>query len=154
MTSRYDFTSEWLIRAPSGACADAVDALLDGESWWPGVRLHSDAPLAPGAVIQMTVMSPLGYRLRVSARVDRYRRGEYLSTTAVGDLAGAGEVRLHEEQRRTRITIRWTVAPARRWMRLASPVARPLFRLAHAVVMRRGEAGLRRRTVSASTDGS
>jgi hypothetical protein len=145
---RYAFTSRWRIPATPEACWTVTERMLrpGGASWWPGVRV-AEAPiaLAPGEELTLVVQTPLGYRLRIRLTLGEVSRPHRLVARSAGDLAGEGAVTLAAVGAAgTIVDVRWEVATHRRWMNATAPVLRPAFVLAHAVVMRAGERGLRR----------
>lgn len=89
----------------------------------------------------LDVRSPVGYRLRITVTIAEVEPGRLIAAVSDGDLAGSGSVRLaaDEDGDETIVRIRWSVATTRPWMNRTAPVLAPVFRLAHALVMRRGE---------------
>ncbi len=53
-----------------------------------------------------------------------------------GTIRGSGRWTLEPTSRGTAVRFAWTVAPAARWLRLLTPVARPAFEAGHAAVVR------------------
>lgn len=157
MRRDYAFTSHWLVPATVEQCWDLCErSLTTGVvPWWSAVRLEPrTTPLAPGDVVRLRVRSPWGYRLRVALTITDLCPPWTLAAVSDGDLVGRGSLRLAPDEpsggARTRLTWVWEVSLVRRWMRLASPVLRPAFAAAHAIVMRRGERGLVARLTGAS----
>ncbi|WP_146362126.1 hypothetical protein [Arthrobacter yangruifuii] len=121
-----------------------------------------------GTTVRLQFQAAPGYRLSVTIHPTRALRPRSIEFDAGGDLAGTGRIRLFpvsspapampagtagaqpriETRPRmetvTRMEIDWRVMPTRRWMQVLTPVARPVFTAAHALLMRRGERGLRR----------
>jgi hypothetical protein len=64
---------------------------------------------------------------------------------AHGDLDGTGVWRLFEEEAATRVTYDWKVHTTKRWMNAIAPLARPLFKRNHDIVMGWGGEGLAHR---------
>jgi hypothetical protein len=60
---------------------------------------------------------------------------------ADGELAGTGRWRFFDG-RDTAVTYEWNVRTTRPWMNVLAPVARPVFRWNHNVVMHQGGQGL------------
>ncbi|RKS89464.1 hypothetical protein DEU37_1778 [Microbacterium sp. AG790] len=148
MSREYAFTSHWLVPASADECWRLCErSLTTGVvAWWPAVRVEPQPhPPTPGDVVRLQVRSPWGYRLRVALTITAATPPRLLAAASTGDLAGRGSLRLTPEGgaagARTRLTWVWEVALVRRWMRVASPVLRPAFAAAHAIVMRRGERG-------------
>jgi hypothetical protein len=64
---------------------------------------------------------------------------------AVGELSGTGRWRFAQEGEATRVRYEWDVRTTKPWMNLLAPLARPLFKWNHDVVMEWGAQGLARR---------
>jgi hypothetical protein len=84
----------------------------------------------------------LGYSLSFVADVVRSEPPRVGEARVSGQLDGTGRWELGEDAGGTRLTWTWQVTPRVRWLRLLSPLARPLFSWAHADLMRRGRRGL------------
>lgn len=125
-----------------------ADPAFTWPRWWPGVVARQVAPALDGLVgsaARTAFRSPLRYWLVLDLRVVAADPPHRVVMGARGDLVGRATARLTQEApERTRLDIRWDVIPARRWMRCAGPLLAPLFRAAHATVMRDGERGLAR----------
>jgi hypothetical protein len=61
---------------------------------------------------------------------------------ALGELAGKGLWQLSSEGDVTMARYDWQVETTKRWMNLLTPIARPIFKWNHDVVMRWGAEGL------------
>ncbi|WP_229959248.1 hypothetical protein [Arthrobacter sp. zg-Y750] len=159
MPGLYNLPSCWLLPAgPEEIWALVAGSDMSWPRWWPGCTLEelTTAPeaatgtddarlLATTAALQFR--AALGYRLSISIRPTRADFPRLIEFDAGGDLVGTGRIRLAPDPRvpqRTRMLIDWRVTPTRPWMRLLTPVARPVFTAAHSMLMRRGEQGLRR----------
>ena len=77
--------------------------------------------------------------------VDRVERPGLMEGTASGELAGSGRWRLIEDRGVTAVIYEWDVRTTKRWMNLLAPLARPVFKWNHDVVMGWGGEGLARR---------
>lgn len=138
----YRFQTTWRIEA---SASDAFRVLNDIErypAWWPEIK---EARLISEARADVRVRAALPYTLHI--RLQKEIADEpagILRTSLSGDLEGwsswsispvGGEcwLRFHEE-----------VVTTRRLMNALAPIARPLFRLNHSLMMRHGERGLRR----------
>ena len=71
-------------------------------------------------------------------------RPHALAGEASGELEGTGRWSLLEDDGNTVVIYDWRVRTTKRWMNLASPVARPIFKWNHDRVMRWGGEGLAR----------
>jgi hypothetical protein len=69
----------------------------------------------------------------------------FIEGEAVGELTGTGRWRLAEREGITEVRYDWNVSTTKAWMNLLAPVARPLFKWNHDVVMNWGAEGLARR---------
>ncbi|WP_203138379.1 hypothetical protein [Microbacterium sp. JZ31] len=147
MRADYSFESRWAVPAPPGRCWREIERTVTGASgaWWPGVRVERPASaLTPGASVVLAVRAPLGYRLRCTLRITAIESDSSLDADSSGDLVGHGAIRIRPTGDGSAIEIRWDVTVQRAWMRMLSPVLRPVFAAAHGMVMRMGERGLRR----------
>ena len=68
-------------------------------------------------------------------------RRDLIEADAHGELAGTGRWRFFDE-RETAVTYEWNVRTTKPWMNVAAPLARPIFRWNHNVVMHQGGEGL------------
>jgi hypothetical protein len=138
--SRYRFHGTWRLPAEPRAVFAALAALDSYPAWWPQVRCAQPRDVDTCAI---TIRSVLPLTLRFEAH--RQRRDDaagVLQAGLTGDLVGysrwtvvpqaVGSAALFEEH----VELRHPVAG-----RL--PVLRPALVANHAVMMRRGEAGLR-----------
>lgn len=66
-----------------------------------------------------------------------------LVAESTGDLVGRGSLDVTEDGPGSALTWTWEVETHRPWMRITGPLLRPVFVLAHTLVMRRGERGFR-----------
>ena len=64
---------------------------------------------------------------------------------ACGDVEGVGRWSFTSEGPLTVARYDWQVRPTARWMRILTPLARPLFRWNHDILMKQGAQGLTRR---------
>ncbi|MBO3662473.1 hypothetical protein [Microbacterium stercoris] len=145
----YSFRTIWRVAAPAETVRAELTRVAARESggWWPGFRVVEPASLEPGSVVRVVVTAPFGYRLRVALEVTE-ATDRTVAARSTGDLEGAGRVEISSEGSGSAVRFTWEVAARRRWMRASGPVLRPVFALAHALVMRAGERGLRRAVAS------
>ncbi|SFQ67772.1 Polyketide cyclase / dehydrase and lipid transport [Amycolatopsis arida] len=140
----YRFHVVWSIDAPVPRVADALTDLAGYPSWWPDVRAvcRVDDDTA-----EVRCRSALPYELRlwlrrVEQRVERDHRRGRLRVALTGDLEGFVGCVLTGRPGGTRLDIVQQVVVRKPVLRWLSPLARPLFRANHAVMMRRGRHGL------------
>jgi len=147
--SDYEFVSHWNIAAPIDDAYAAIEDANSWPEWWRGVL--SSVELKPGDAngiggIRRTVWkSALPYKLEFDSEVVRVERNKVIEVRAFGHLDGRGLWQLEPDgDDKTRVRYDWTVKTTKAWMNLLSPIARPLFRWNHDVIMRWGEDGLNR----------
>ena len=81
------------------------------------------------------------YPVRFETRITTIERPFLIEAEAEGELAGTGRWRFFDG-RDTAVTYEWNVRTTRPWMNVLTPVARPVFRWNHNVVMHQGGRGL------------
>ncbi|PFG43670.1 hypothetical protein ATJ88_2376 [Isoptericola jiangsuensis] len=152
----FRLVSTWLLRAPAPVVWRLLaDPGFTWPGWWPLLRTvdthprtDADGRAAPGASVTLRVRSPAGRALQVRLALDAVTPpGDvdgvgHARFTADGDLAGTALVVVRPVPGGCVVALRWDVTPAADHPGLAAH--RHLSTLAHAAVMRAGEAGLRR----------
>lgn len=141
----YSFLTTWILDAPRDAVWEAIYEIERWPAWWPGVRRvekleHGDAD-GIGAVYRHEWRSVIPYPVRFETRITRIEPQQLIEAEAHGELAGTGRWRFFGD-RETAVTYEWNVRTTRPWMNLLAPVARPVFRWNHNVVMHQGGQGL------------
>ena len=146
----YDFLSDW--RFEQTTLNEVADILEDTASlplWWPelfkSVRIVKPGTIhSLGQVAACACRARLPYTLRFTYTVteERYPNGSTIEST--GDLVGRGIWRLNARESGVDVTYSWRVVLEKSWLRLISPLFRPLLAWNHAWSMERGEEGLRR----------
>nr|WP_235022918.1 SRPBCC family protein [Amycolatopsis alkalitolerans] len=139
----YRFRDTWVIGAPVPVVFDAVVDLENYPRWWPDVRSvrQIDEDTA-----ELVCRASLPYGLTI-----RMRRAEQNESTGRlrvhldGDLEGLLAASILRHPAGSTLEIVQQVVVRKPLLRRLSPVARPLFRLNHALMMRRGLTGLRAR---------
>ena len=172
MPGLYILPSSWLLDAtPEAVWETVASPEMSWPRWWPGCTLqdlatdpYADTADPAGQLLVTTVRlqfrAALGYRLSITIQPTSAARPHSIDFDAGGDLVGTGRIRLfpvpadtpgptqgepvHAILPQTRMDIDWRVRPTQRWMRVLTPVARPVFSAAHSLLMRQGERGLRR----------
>jgi hypothetical protein len=150
---QYDFLSEW--RFEETTLNEVADILEDTASlprWWPelfkSVRIVKPGTgHSLGQVAECACRARLPYTLRFTYTVteERYPNGSTIDST--GDLVGRGIWRLSARANGVDVTYSWRVLLEKSWLRLISPLLRPLLAWNHSWSMARGEEGLRREIV-------
>lgn len=142
MAHRYVFRSEWRIPAPPD---EVYATLADVESyptWWHQVR---GARWLDDNSGELVCRSLLPYDLRfVITREVEDPVGRVLRGRLVGDLTGESQWTIGAEDGGSLAVFDENVAVGSGMLRAAGLVARPALKFNHALMMRSGEAGLRR----------
>jgi uncharacterized protein YndB with AHSA1/START domain len=142
----YGFLTTWLLEAPRG---DVFQAIWDSErwpDWWRGVEsvktIEEGDDEGVGSLGRYVWRSRLPYRLEFDVRITRVERPRLMEGTSAGELAGTGRWQLFEEDGITAAVYDWNVRTTAPWMNLLAPLARPVFKWNHDVVMRWGGEGI------------
>jgi hypothetical protein len=148
----YSFTTHWSFDAPIEPVWNAIRLAREWPDWWPGVErvveIQPGREHGLGAVHRSTWKSKLPYRLTFDSHVTRVEPPVLYEIEATGQLEGHGLWTLSAAGPMTHVRYDWQVSANKWWMRLLAPVARPLFRWNHDVIMRWGQEGLARKLKS------
>jgi hypothetical protein len=141
----YAFLTTWILDAPQEDIWQAIYAIERWPDWWRGVRrverLAQGDGNGVGSLYRHEWRSVIPYPVRFETRITRIEPPHLIEADAEGELAGTGRWRFFSG-RETAVTYEWNVRTTRPWMNLAAPVARPIFRWNHNVVMHQGGEGL------------
>jgi uncharacterized protein YndB with AHSA1/START domain len=128
---------------------EVFQAIWDSDrwpSWWRGVEsvvtLEEGDDEGVGSLGRYVWKSRLPYRLEFDTRITRVERPYTMEGQASGELAGTGRWQLFEEEGVTAAVYDWNVRTTAPWMNLLAPLARPVFKWNHDVVMRWGGEGI------------
>lgn len=149
----YRFLTCWLLAAPREAVFDAVWLSERWPEWWPGVVAAvetdpGDPVTGIGRRGSYEWRSRIPYPVRFDVVATRVERPWLLEGAATGGMVGTGRWRLFAEEGAegplTAVLYEWNVRPTAAWMRALTPIAAPLLRWNHDLLMRRGAEGLAR----------
>ncbi len=147
--ARYRFLTTWLLDAPRRRAWDELNDPVSWPQWWKGVeRVEERDPgddRGVGSRYAIAWRSRIPYPLEFEFHVDEVEPPHRMAGRAFGELEGTGVWRLWEEGGLTAVVYDWQVATTKPWMNAVAPVARPVFRWNHDVVMRQGGEGLAHR---------
>lgn len=147
--SEYRFLTIWQLEAPLAAVCKAIENSLAWPEWWPGVEKVEELSAGDadgiGSVRRYTWKGRLPYRLTFDVQVTHMELQTMVEGVASGDVIGIGRWSFANDGALTVARYEWQVRPTALWMRLLSPVASPLFRWNHDILMRQGGEGLARR---------
>ena len=144
--ARYSFVTTWILDAPRDLVWDAIYEIERWPEWWRGVcsveKLEDGQDDdGVGALYRHEWRSVIPYPVRFETRITRIDEPHVIEADADGELAGTGRWRFFSGSE-TAVTYEWNVRTTRPWMNAVAPIARPVFRWNHNVVMRQGGEGL------------
>jgi hypothetical protein len=152
----YRFVTIWKAEAPLEAVWNEIYHSERWPEWWKGVEevveLKKGDDLGVGSVRRYTWKSALPYRLSFESETVRVEPMSLLEGIARGELDGRGVWKLSSDSRHTTVRYDWQVRTSRAWMNLLAPVAEPLFKWNHDVIMGWGAKGLAGRLGAAVTE--
>ncbi|RQR58362.1 polyketide cyclase [Burkholderia sp. Bp9125] len=144
--AEYRFSTTWRVDAPLAAVWHAIYEADRWPVWWKSAERtveveHGDAR-GVGALHRYTWKGALPYRLTFDMRVLRVEPMRSLEGRASGAVEGHGHWSFADDGGRTVVRYEWHIRTHVRWMNWLAPLARPLFKWNHDVVMREGARGL------------
>ncbi len=147
MPTSYSFVTRWEVKAPLEKVWDAIYYSDRWPAWWKGVERvekirPASGPYEVGSVRRFTWKSRLPYRLTFDMTVTRGEPKSLIESAAKGELQGTGRWALSAIDGATAVRYDWNVRTTQPWMNALAPIARPLFRWNHDVVMGWGLEGL------------
>ena len=142
----YSFVTLWRFRSPLEPVWEMIYRSEEWPAWWRGVeRVEPGDAAGLGALQRYTWRSKLPYRLAFEMRLTRVEPLSLIEGEAVGELNGTGRWRLTHDGGVTHVRYDWNVRTTKPWMNLLAPVAKPLFKWNHDIVMNWGADGLARK---------
>jgi hypothetical protein len=147
--TEFALVTAWRLKAPVDAVWTEIEAPERWPDWWRYVKrvevLERGDARGLGAVRRFTWSSKLPYALSFAVKVARIEKPYLLEGQAEGELDGTGTWHLSEIGGVTNMRYDWRVRTTKPWMRVAAPLARPIFGWNHHGVMRAGGEGLARK---------
>ncbi|MEV6905679.1 SRPBCC family protein [Amycolatopsis sp. NPDC051071] len=138
---RYRFRDTWMLPASPKAVFDAVVDLAAYPLWWRDVRSVSQVD---EDTAELVCRSRLPYELTLRMHRDQQDEGAgRVRVLLSGDLEGTLDGELSPDGDGTRLEITQEVEARKPLLRKLDRIARPVFRINHALMMRRGQHGLR-----------
>lgn len=138
--AHYRFVTDLEVRA---SVDDVFLLLVEPEAWldaWPDVvqvtRTRTGDADGRGRTFEATVRAPLGHHLSARIATVAVDRPTRLEMTSHGDLEGRGLWDLAQRGAVTAVRFDWDVRATPTWLRMLTPVLRPLFERSHHVVVR------------------
>jgi hypothetical protein len=141
----YEFLTTWIVDAPREDVWQAIYEIERWPEWWRGVRqvekLEEGDDAGIGALYRHEWRSVIPYPVRFETRITDIEPLDLIEAVAQGELAGTGRWRFFGGPE-TAVTYEWNVRTTVPWMNLVAPIARPVFRWNHNVVMHQGGEGI------------
>lgn len=145
----YEFVTVWRFESPLEPVWELIYRADEWPAWWRGVlkveRLKEGGAGHAGGVSRYTWKSRLPYLLTFELETTRVEPHAAIEGRAAGELAGTGRWQFSHDAGVTGVRYDWRVETTKPWMNLLAPLARPVFRWNHDVVMDWGADGLARR---------
>jgi carbon monoxide dehydrogenase subunit G len=140
------FADRWFVGADPAAVAAVVHDVAQWSRWWPSVHSVERAPDAPGGrpVWRFTFRTRLPYTMRFAAEVVHDDPSAVVEVRVTGRVEGRGSWLVRPVEGGAEVRFDWVVRPTLLWMRVLSPVARPVFAWNHRSLMGEGGAALAR----------
>ena len=139
--TRYVFRSVWSVEARFDDVFSVLADVRTYPAWWPEIRAVHE--LGDGRV-EMVARSLLPYDLCfVSEERTENRRPGVIDARLSGDLEGFARWSVERVGARCKLVYDQEVDTHKRLLNALAPVARPVFRINHWLMMRHGQAGLR-----------
>lgn len=138
----YTFRDLWSVRAAAARVFDALVDLANYPAWWPDIRSVTRVD-DDTAEVRCRAVLPYALTFRLHRAVEDPDAG-HMRVDMTGDLEGyvQGVVAEHRTAGAL-LAISQRVVVNKPLLRAFAPVARPLFRANHAMMMRRGQRGFR-----------
>ncbi len=147
--ARYEFITLWNFKAPQKKVWDSIFHSEEWPEWWRGVerveKIKDGDANHVGAIHRYTWKSKLPYRLIFEMQTTRVEPPSLIEGRAIGELQGKGAWQLSNDGEITTVRYDWNVETTKVWMNYLAPIARPLFKWNHDVVMGWGAEGLARK---------
>jgi hypothetical protein len=137
--AHFEFFTLWQFKA---ALEPIWQCIYEGEkwpSWWKGVKqvevIKRGGPDSVGMVMNHVWISALPYTLRFQIEITKVEPMKVIEVASKGELAGTGVMSFSTQGDDVIVRFDWRVDTTEWWMNLIAPLASPLFRWNHAVIM-------------------
>jgi hypothetical protein len=133
MAKEYVFLHEWDVDDPQEAVFTALADASTYPQWWKPVYIDVEGDCEPalGCTTEQRFKGKLPYTLRTTSEIVAFNPTNSLAVKVVGDLTGNGMWTLTPRGGGVHVRFDWTVFADRWFLKLLTPVARPLFRSNH-----------------------
>jgi len=145
----YEFVTIWRVHSPIEKVWEEIYYSERWPEWWPGVEevaeLKEGDDLGVGSIRRYTWKSKLPYKLTFDVETIGVKPPNILEGKAFGELEGTGFWTLIEDKDTTVARYDWQVSTKKGRMNFLAPLAWPIFKWNHDVVMSWGARGLEKR---------
>jgi len=149
---QFHLITHWRLVAPVAAVWELLNHPEQWPQWWRAVSavemLEPGDDRGIGAYRRFHWRTALPYEIAFNVRTTQIIEPLLIEGQADGELTGIGRWQLTSSGSATEVRYDWIVDVTQPWMRVLLPIARPVFRWNHDVVMRWGEEGIRQRLVA------
>lgn len=147
--AHYSFVTHWKFAAPLERVWKEIRDMDSWPEWWRYVKsvevITTGDENDIGSVRRIVWKTALLYHLRFDSELVSIDFHKRMEGRAFGDLTGTGLWTFTYEAGITTVRYDWTVHTTKKWMNFLDPIARPLFRWNHDMVMKGGHKGLIRK---------
>jgi len=146
--SCYLFHNSWKINAPVELIWNELINFKKWPAWCEGLEsiepLGQFSSLQEGNQVKSMWKGILPYTITFNAEIKDFTLYSFLSFSVTGDLHGNGTCHFLSGNDFTNIHFTWNVSTTKLWMRMSSPLIRPLFIENHNRIMDQGLIGFKR----------
>lgn len=137
--AHFEFVTLWQFKAALKPIWDCIFDSGQWPEWWKGVErvdvIREGRPDSVGKCTKQVWKSALPYRLRFDIEVTRIEPMKVIEVASRGELSGVGIMSFSTQGDDVTVRFDWRVDTTTWWMNLIAPVAAPLFRWNHGVIM-------------------
>jgi uncharacterized protein YndB with AHSA1/START domain len=146
--SVYSFRMVWQFAAPIDTVWELINKPESWPQWWKNCRkverLREGDSNGAGAARRFSMQTQLPYTLQFVVTTTGISPPKLLDGSVAGQLEGTVRWELSQDDSVTTVRYYWDVAPTRAWMRLLSPILRPVFVWNHRSMMKNAGQGFSR----------
>ena len=137
--AHFEFVTFWQLTTPLQPVWDCIYDAEQWPKWWKGVEsvvvIREGGPDSVGKLMKHVWKSALPYRLRFDIEITKVENLKVIQVASKGQLDGIGIMSFSTQGDDVIVRFDWQVDTTEWWMNLIAPLAAPLFRWNHAVIM-------------------
>ncbi len=149
MPQNYSFTTHWYVSAPFKEVWEVIYKSEEWPQWWKDVlsvtEIEKGDERGIGSIRVYKLKSPTGYTLSFNLLLTEREEYKCLSGKASGELEGTGSWHFGIGEGITHVSCHWDVHTNIGWMNAFAFMLKPIFKLNHKIVMKRGARCLARK---------